>query len=169
MITFTAHERDSEFEDIAARAEAILFVKEGFAWLALFFPLLWLIYHRMWVVFAGFVAILILLEAGVVLLGLEDGVAVISTIALSGVFALLANDLRRWTLARRGYRLVDLVNGRDRGECESKFFARWLASGGRQAKAAPKAVKHAKPAPATSNKPPIEGEEIIGLFPEPGK
>jgi hypothetical protein len=110
-----------------------------------------------------------LLEAGVVLLGVEDGVAVISTIALSGVFALLANDLRRWTLARRGYRLVDLVNGRDRGECESKFFTRWLASGGTQAEFTPKAVKHAKPAPATSGKPPIEGEEIIGLFPEPGK
>jgi len=169
MITYTAHERDSEAQDIAARAEAILFVKEGFAWLALFFPLLWLIYHRMWIVLTGFVAIIILLEAGVVLLGLEDDVAVIATIALSGVFALLANDLRRWTLARRGYRLVDLVNGRDRGECESKFFTRWLASGGAQAETAPKTVKRSNPAPATPGKSPSGGEEVIGLFPEPGK
>ncbi len=169
MITYTAHERDSDAQDIAARAEAILFVKEGFAWLALFFPLLWLIYHRMWIVLSSFVAILVLLEAGVVYLGLEDDVAVISTIALSGVFALQANDLRRWSLARKGYQLVELVNGRDRGECEQKFFTRWLTSIGAQAEVAPKAVKRANPASATPDKSPSGGEEIIGLFPEPGK
>ncbi len=169
MVTFTAHERDSGAQDIAARAEAILFVKEGFAWLALFFSLLWLIYHRMWIVLTGFVASIVLLAAGVVYTGLEDDAAIISTIALSAVFALQANDLRRWSLARRGYQLVELVNGRDRGECEQKFFTSWLASQGAQAQVAPKAVKHANPAPATPDKNPSGGEEIIGLFPEPGK
>ena len=169
MITYTAHERETEAQDIAARADEVIFVKEGFAWPALFIPLLWLIYHRMWIVLSGFVAILVLLEGGVVLLGLEDDVAVIATIALSAMFALQANDLRRWSLARRGYQLVELVNGRDRGECEQKFFTSWLASQGAQAQVAPKAVKHANPAPATPDKNPSGGEEIIGLFPEPGK
>ncbi len=168
MITYTAHERETEAQDIAARADEVIFVKEGFAWPALFIPLLWLIYHRMWIVLSGFVAIIVLLEGGVVMLGLEDDVAVIATIALSAMLALQANDMRRWTLARRGYRLVELVNGRDRGECESKFFTRWLASGGTQAEFAPKAVKRAKQAPASPGKNPSGGEEIIGRFPEPG-
>ena len=31
------------------RADRLAFVKDGFSWPALFVPLLWLIYHRMWI------------------------------------------------------------------------------------------------------------------------
>lgn len=169
MITFTVHERDSDEQDIAARAEAAVFVKEGFAWVALFFPILWQLYHAMWIVLVGFIVIVGAVQAGVIALGLDDGVAVMTTFVLSGVFALLANDLRRWSLARRGYRLVELVSGRDRAECENKFFTHWLAAQGPQADAPPKAVKRTKPAPAAPGKSSSGGEDVIGLFPEPGK
>ena len=163
MVTYTAHERDSEARDIAARAEAIVFVKEGFAWLALLVPLLWLLYHRMWIVLAGYAASVVLVQLGVLSLGLADGVAIVMTISLSGLLALQANDLRRWSLARKGYQMVELVRGRDRDECEERFFTRWLAS---QTEAVPRAVKRV-PASAGNSSPGVD--DVIGLFPEPGK
>ena len=169
MITYTVHERDSDLTDISKRAESILFVKEGFAWMAFLFPLLWLIYHRMWIVLAGFVAILALLEVGVVSLELAEEIAVVTTFAMSGLFALQANDLRRWSLARRSYQFVELVSGRDRGECEQKFFTQWLDGQGAQADVLPKRAMSAKPAPAATGKTSSGGDDVIGLFPEPGK
>ena len=38
-------------------------------------------------------------------------------------FALEANGLRRWTLERRGYVLVGVVEGRTLEEAERRFFA----------------------------------------------
>ncbi len=166
MVTYTAHERNSDLTDIAARAEGIVFVKEGFAWAALVFPFLWLIYHRMWVVLTGFFAIVVAIETGIFALGLADEVAVMTTIALSGIFALQANDLRRWSLARRGYQLVELMSGRDLGECEERFFTWWLASQGAQAGTMPKAAMQV---PASTAKSSAAANDIIGLFPEPGK
>ena len=55
MVTYTVHERNGGSGTLAERADAIVFVKEGFAWAALVFPILWLLYHRMWLVLAGFV------------------------------------------------------------------------------------------------------------------
>ncbi len=170
MITYTVHERDSDAQDIAARAEEIIFVKEGFAWLALAFPLVWLLYHRLWIVLAGFIAIVALLEVGVMSLELNDAVAVVTTFVLSGLFALQANDLRRWSLQRKGFELVDLVSGRDRSECEQTFFTHWLTGKDMQVKAAPgKTAKRAKPAPAVREKMNTDDDDVIGLFPEPGK
>ncbi len=169
MVTFTAHERDGEAHDIAARAQGVLFVREGFAWMALLFPIIWLIYHRMWIVLAGFVAIVALVQLGVVTLGLSDAVAVVASVALSGVFALQANDLRCWSLGRRGYKLVALVSGRNRGECEKEFFTNWLAAQGARNDALSETTEAVKSAPAAAGKSDLAGDDVIGLFPEPGK
>ena len=39
------------------RADRVAFVKEGIAWLALFAPILWLIYHRMWLELLAFLVL----------------------------------------------------------------------------------------------------------------
>lgn len=172
MVTYTVHERGGEETDIAARAEKIVFIKEGFAWLALVFPLVWLLYHRLWIVLAGFVVIITLLEVGVMSLGLNEAVAVFTTLALSAIFALQANDLRRWSLERKGFALADLVSAVDRSECERKFFSRWLAHEGAGSDPAPQmSAKSPKPETAFQDKPSKAGtgDDVIGLFPEPGR
>ena len=57
MVTYTVHERSDETGNITDRADKVLFVKEGFGWVALLFPVLWLLYHRLWLVLAGFIAV----------------------------------------------------------------------------------------------------------------
>lgn len=125
MIAYTVHE-PTKITDPLARADAMAFVKEGFAWPALFFQLLWLLYHRMWWVVLGFLVVTIGLEVALSAYGLSDtGLAWVS-LAVAVLFAFLANDLRRWSLRRRGYAMVGAVSGASREECERRFFSGWV-------------------------------------------
>ncbi len=162
MIAYTIHEPSDIAGTPEARADAVQFVKEGIAWWALFFPFLWLIYHRMWIVLAGYFALVLALQLGFGLAGLEAA-AGWAVIALSVVFALEANDLRRWGLSRHGYRLVGAVSGRDLTECELKYFTGWETATPRPTPRA-SAGKAEKRTPAS---PP--NDDVIGLFPDSGK
>ena len=100
----------------------IVLVKEGFCWPALFFSVLWAIWNGLWLVALLF----LLLEAG---LGLAFDIFLIgplSQVALSVLLAVaigfVANDLRRWTLSRRGYQGAGAVVERDLIAAERRFF-----------------------------------------------
>jgi len=100
------------------------FVKEGFCWPALFVPLLWSLWHRLWLV-----ALLVLVGGGVVdalalWLGWSDAMITALTLAVAVLYAAEANDLRRWTLRRRGWREVAVASGRTLAEAEQRFFTR---------------------------------------------
>jgi hypothetical protein len=96
-------------------------------------------------------------------IGKESAATAIIEFAVLLLFGLEANNLRRWQLRQRGYRMRAVVAGRDREECERKFFTEWLAeTPTRDADAAPSAAPHAiAPAPTHSG--------VIGMFPEPGE
>lgn len=172
VVTYTVHERGGASGTLAERADAIAFVKEGFAWLALFFPLLWLLYYRMWIVLAGFVGIIAVMETGLTATGLVDGVAAWATILLTLVFAVQANDLRRWSLARKGYRLFGPVTGPSLAACEARFFDVWLKGQEKRENVTPALAKgKSKIAPAANPRPrnndSTAGDDVIGLFPDP--
>jgi hypothetical protein len=42
------------------------------------------------------------------------------------LLAFEGDSLRRWALARRGWRMLGASNGRNRAECERRFFEAWL-------------------------------------------
>jgi hypothetical protein len=87
---------------------APVLVREGFSWSALIFGWLWLLLHRAWI------PALLLLAAGVAVVALTaDGVRAILLGAIAVLQGLFGNDLRRWSLERRGYRLLHVVAGRD--------------------------------------------------------
>lgn len=84
-----------------------ILLREGFAWLAFLFPGLWFLVNRMWLV-------LVLYLAGAVLLGaamrdLPDPLIGLAGLAVQLLIGCHARDLRRWTLARRGWRLLGVV------------------------------------------------------------
>ena len=125
MKTFTVHEPAEPASDPLKRADQLVFVKEGVAWLALFFPVIWLLVQRMWLVLVLFILALIGVSAATMSLGANQQIAGLSSIALAILLAVQANDLRRWKLNRSGYRMVAAVAGRSRDECERRFFADW--------------------------------------------
>ena len=168
MITYTVHERASDEDNVALRADSIIFVKEGFAWLALFFPLLWMLFNRTWLVLLGFLVVMSVLQAAAAAVGYSETLAGWITLGGSLLFAYHANDLRRWTLDRRGYEFAGIVTGRDREECETRFFDGWLADQDVESPPAPSRGPIVTPAPPAPNRQAGKrDDDVIGLFPEP--
>ena len=140
--------------------DRFVFIKEGFCWPAFLFTSIWLLIRRMWLVFLLYV----LAAAAVVFVSAKiSPVVLLPVVMLLGVLvALEANNLRRWTLERRGYRFIGVAAGHSREEAEFRFFSTWPGM-----KTEAKPAEPPKPAPPAIL-PPVASGEIVGLFPKPG-
>ena len=156
MKTYTVHMHNLSGDAEQQAAEAV-FVREGFSFWALLFPLIWLIVNRMWLVLGGYLVLVIALESLSLLVGeIVPGVFVAT---LSLIIGFEAGQLRRWTLGRKGYRTIGIAAGRDLAEAERRFFDSWIA----KAKAQP------APPPREPKRYTFTGERpVAGLFPQPG-
>lgn len=138
--------------------DRFVFIKEGFCWPAFFITSIWLLAQRMWLVFVLYVVA----SAAILMLAAEVAPVAWLVVMLFGfIVGLEANNLRRWTLERRGYRLLGVADGGRRDEAEFRFFSTWPGI------AEPVSVETSKPAPPAFL-PPIRSGEIVGLFPRPG-
>jgi hypothetical protein len=166
VTVYSVYEPPSEAPDLMERADRLAFVKEGFSWPALFVPLLWLLYYRMWIEFIILALVYIALQ---VVFGTDAQGQMLSawaSLAIAVLFAFEANDLRSASLERRGYRLAGVASGRDRTDAERSFFTAWLPQ---QASAARAPLRAGEPRRDVEAVPPRqrgEGEEVIGLFPQ---
>jgi hypothetical protein len=157
MTTFTLHlPRDARPGDTAALDEAEL-VKDAFSWGAFFFTFLWFFAHRLWLAGLAVLAIMFAFGAVLNLLDVHPLAATLAQALLQALIGLEANSLRRWTLARRGRPMVDVVTAADRDEAEAKAFARWL-----EQRPAPPRNPAPAAVPAIARRP----EPVIGLFPD---
>jgi hypothetical protein len=157
MTTFTLHlPRDARPGDPAALDEAEL-VKDTFSWGAFFFTFLWFFVHRLWLAGIGILLLVLAFGAALELLDVHPAAATVAALLLQALIGLEANSLRRWTLARRGFPLADVVTAADRDEAEAKAFARWLSQ---------KAAPTRNPAPVPVSSTPRRSEPVIGLFPD---
>jgi hypothetical protein len=141
-------------------ADRILFLREKFSWPALLFAPAWLLWHRLWLGLAGWIAVLIILAITVVILKLDSTLIMLGAYVPSLVIALEATELRRRKLLYRGYREAGVVVAADLEDAERRFFADWVTR-----------ARPAQPAPAArspSGPLPPEQQPVIGLFPEPG-
>ncbi len=165
VTVYSVYEPPVPATDVVARADRLAFVREGFSWVALLVPLLWLIYYRMWIEFV----VLLLVYIGLQLAfgGDAQGETLIAWagLAIGVLFAFEASDLRTASLERRGYRFAGVASGRDRIDAERSFFVKWLPE---QARAAPITPPPPRRDPGARRPLPRgEGEEVIGLFPQP--
>jgi hypothetical protein len=126
MLTCTVHEPPSPPADRIDRAESLVFVKDGFAWLALLFAPFWLMAYRLWWPLAGYVLLSTLLQVAARTATLDPGWVGFAGFAINLLLALEADTLRRWSLERRGWRTIGTVTGKTAAECERRFFDAWL-------------------------------------------
>ncbi|MDR3498170.1 MAG: DUF2628 domain-containing protein [Parvibaculum sp.] len=157
MRIYTVHQRAGAPAD----GEGLVFVKEGFAWPALFVPLLWLLFARLWLAALAFAIVALALAAAAETLGLGPNAAIVLSLALQFLLACEANDIRRWTLARRGYAEIAIASGRTLVEAERDFFRRW------EGPSAPVETRSAAPHRAIWPRRP-EDRGPIGVFPKAG-
>jgi hypothetical protein len=159
MRIWTIHEPASAATSLE-RAEKLVFIKDGFSWLAFFFSPLWMLYHRLWLGTLLYVLISAATIAAGALLPLGGG----SEFLLGFVPMLYAgfegNDLRRRKLERRGYTQIGSVAAKSGIEAEVAYFAN-----------APERAPETRPAGPALLKPlvqrPVPDHGVLGLFPMP--
>ena len=112
----------------SAAGDDLEFVREGFSWGAFVFTVLWPLYHGLWLAFVIVLAGYALLSAAVSVVGLSDFGQSAVWLAAALLFAFEANNLRRWTLRRRGWRDVGVAAGRTLSDAEHRFFGVYAVS-----------------------------------------
>jgi Protein of unknown function (DUF2628) len=166
MSVYTVHEPPLRAGAAASDVERFAFVRDGFSWWAFLFAPLWMLRHRMWLVFVCYAAISAGLATLVRIFGVPAAVVGLIGLLISLLVGLEAGTLRRFTLGGRGWKNLGVVSGDDREDAERRFFDVWLRrksspSGG------PPAPTPPSPPAAPIRRGPL-GSDVIGLFPEPG-
>jgi hypothetical protein len=171
MSVYTVHEPPVRSADPLPDAERIVFVRDGFSFWAFLLAPLWMLWHRMWLVLAGYVIVAVALETALAAFGGARAAASILGLFISLLVGLEASTLRRFTLNRRGWLNVGIVSGASLEDAERRYFEAWVQELPSQ-RAAPMASPPAPP-PASGTAPPSprapQGSDVVGLFPEPGK
>jgi hypothetical protein len=163
MSIYTVHVPPAGAQTSPPDPERFIFVRDGFSFWAFLLGPLWMLWHRLWLVFTGYLVVLILLAAGLHLIGASTSVRFAAGALLALLVGFEAATLRRFTLARRRWRDAGIVVGDDVEAAERRFFDAWI-SDAPHAGAPPVTV-----APAARGTPPAApASDIIGLFPQPG-
>jgi hypothetical protein len=147
--------------DEPVAAEKFVFLKDGFSWPALFFPVLWILWHRLWLTLVWYV-VFVLVVAWAGRLG-GEGLGLAVALLGSLLFALEANNLLRQALDARGFTEVGGASGRNYEEAETRFITEW---GERRDMPTPREAM-ARAAYSPEARAHGADEPILGLFPEP--
>ena len=129
MLTYTAHRQaDAILPDQVDDGRDLVFIKDGFSWPGFLIPFFWLIWHRLWLPLAVYLAAVALLAlAGHVVFSLPDGLMTCLGLLLNLFVGLEGNNFRRRALAKRGFEeIADIVA--DNSETASyRFFSTRLS------------------------------------------
>lgn len=108
------------------KAESLVFVGDGFSWLAALFGQLYFILRGEWLGLLVYVAAALVLSGLLYLAGADNSWFVWMFVLLNIVAGFEASELKRWSLARAGWREIATVSGRGQEEAERRFFEAWL-------------------------------------------
>jgi Protein of unknown function (DUF2628) len=139
-------------------AERVVFLREKFSWPAFVLGPLWLLWNRLWLGLAFWLAAVALIGAAVTALKLESFVAAIFLAVPSLILAFEATLLQQQKLVANGFREAGVVIAEDIESAERRFFDRWFAP------------ERAKPLPPSSLPPlpQLAASRVIGFFPDSG-
>jgi hypothetical protein len=174
MRVYTVHAPVANGADLAA-ADKFVFVRDGFHFWAAVATVIWLLWHRLWLVLIGWIALTVAINFGMGALGVSRGTILAVDVLISLLMGLEAASLQRWTLSRGKWRQLDIVVADDTEAAERRFFERWTAWQRGQTndqwavdRGAPPPTRSIPGQSFSKPPPPLPQGGIIGLFPEPG-
>jgi Protein of unknown function (DUF2628) len=126
MITCTVHEPPRPPADRVARAEKLAFVKDGFHPQAAAFAPFWLLGQQLWLPLLAYAAIFALAQWGLPWLGIGGRWGLFAIAGLNLLVGFEADTLQRWRLDKKGWTTLASIGGRNRDDCERRFFESWL-------------------------------------------
>ncbi|MCP4934971.1 MAG: DUF2628 domain-containing protein [bacterium] len=124
-LSYTIYEPIEPQKELVARADELIFVKDGFSFWAMTGSVFWMIYHHLWIPLIGFIVAIGLLTGLAHLFGGVPGAGGILFVGLSIALGFLANDIRRAVLERQQYQMIGAIAGHSKIECERRFFSHW--------------------------------------------
>jgi hypothetical protein len=160
MTTFTVHEPLPRKSEEVAPPERFAFVRDGFYFWAFVLGPVWMLYHRLWLVFAMYMVGIGAIQVGLWALAASALVKFTVSLLIALLVGFEAGSLRRWSLRRWINRGIVVAHNRE--AAEHRFFDRWNVQ-------AP-ASTSTEPPPAPPQPPahvPTSDHDIIGLFPQP--
>ena len=166
MPTFTVHQPPPRQGEAASAPERFVFVRDGFHFWAFVLAPFWLLRYRLWLAFAIYLAVSILLGIGLLLIGAGSTVQFLAGTLVALLIGFEAATFRRAKLTRRGWKMLGFVIGEDTEAAEQRFFAAW-SKRNTETPAAPLVApepRYTVPLRRGSPSP----SDVIGLFPEPG-
>jgi hypothetical protein len=166
MPTYTVHQPPARKGETTSAPERFVFVRDGFHFWAFVLAPLWLLRYRLWLVFAIYLVVSILLGIGLRLTGAGSTVQFLAGLLVALMIGFEAATFRRWKLTRRGWKMLGFVVGEDAETAERRFFAEWSQAANERAIAPPAAPEPPSAMPGWRAPPPPS--DVIGLFPEPG-
>jgi hypothetical protein len=136
------------------------FVRDGFSMWGFVLAPLWLLWHRLWLAFFGYLVVMAAAQVALIWLGAPAGVRVAVGLLVALLIGFEGSSLRRFALGRRGWPTLGVVVADDLEAAERRFFDAWVAEGRHPDRpvAAPQAARAAPAAPP----------DVVGLFPQPG-
>ena len=163
MSVYTVHEPPLRAADAVPDPERFVFVRDGFSVWAFLLATLWMLRHGMWLVLVIYIVVAAGVEIGLRHAGVSGFTLGVVALLISFFVGIEASTLRRFTLARRGWKNVGIVSGDDLEDAERRFFDAWVRT-----KPGPRAEP---PAVSPKPSPPVpqggQSPDIVGLFPDP--
>lgn len=151
MRFFTIHERP------AKSGSDVIAVASGFSWFAAILPLVWFLWHRLWLGLGVYFILGSLLGMLLELAGLAEPAGMVIAIAISFLIGAMAADYRRWTYARHGWVMRGVVLADSAWDAEQRY----IVSRGRAVVAQPAP----SPAPLQGMPPPMMSSRGNDVFP----
>jgi hypothetical protein len=164
MPTYTVHAPPESAQSRSA-PERFVFVRDGFHFWAFLCAPLWMIVHRLWLVLIIYVFVVAGIFASILTFVSLWWVQFFVSLAIALLAGLEASTLRRWTMARRGWKMLGFVIGDGREDAEWRFFDEWTR--GAKVPESDRANTAILSKEAVGRIMPMRND-VIGLFPEPG-
>ena len=161
MSTYTIHQPPLRKGGTATDPMRFRFVREGFSFWAFLLGPIWMVRHRLFLVLLLYIVLMAGVGFALWIFRSPSSIGFLVHVLIAVLLGMEAASLRRWTLARRGWKTLGVVTGDDLESAERRFFDTW--------------TDNALPMPASvSASPPVrrspmpQNRDVIGLFPEPG-
>jgi hypothetical protein len=164
MPTYTVHAPPPRPGATESDPERFLFVRDGFHFWAFMLAPLWLLLRRLWLLVLLYFVVIGVLAGLAVVVRAPTIVQVLAGLLIAMLIGFEAASLWRWTLKRRGWRMLGFVVGDGEEVAERRFFAEWL----KRAHAAPPPAAAEPQYTTPVRRGPLSSSDVIGLFPEPG-
>ncbi len=170
MPTFTIHEppprKTAKKPGSVTAPERFVFVRDGFHFWAFVLAPLWLLVRRLWLALLIYVVLTIVIGVGLKLTGVSSTARIVAEFMIALGIGFEAASIRRWTLARRGWKTLGVVVAEDAEMAERRFFAAWAGDDARASVTPPPSTTPRYSTPINRGAP--SPSDVIGLFPEPG-